>query len=412
MNVAMTPGKIAGLVVAGAALVATLIAAPMLVENLDSSEIMVIQSVSGSLRVVTEPGPSWQGFGTVTKYPRRSEFRFVTTGDKEVDSAAKSPGLAVRFYDGGNAIVNGSMSWQMPLDAKNVIEIHRDFRSPEAFEVSAIRRSMEGAAIQSGPMMSSFESAAGRRNELLQVLNDQTLNGVYKTSARTIKAKDIAGVEKETTVTDIVKDDKGQPVRAQESYVKKYNVQLLPMTISGIRYEDRVEAQIREQQQATNNVAVGAANAKRADQDAITAEAQGRANAAKAKWEQEVLNAKTVADAQAKILIADASVKEAEAFKKAEILRGEGEAKRKELVMNADGQLDKKLEAVVRVNQLYAEAIMKAQPGAWSPAVVMGKSAGEGGNSASALIDMMTARTAKQLGIDLSIQGAAATAKK
>jgi regulator of protease activity HflC (stomatin/prohibitin superfamily) len=410
----LTPGKIAGVAVAGLLTVATLVSLPMLFENLDSSELMVIQSVSGSMRVVTEPGWSWQGFGTVTKYPRRSEFRFSTTDDKEADARMKSPGLNVRFYDGGNAIVNGSMSWQMPLDAKSVIEIHRDFRSPEAFETSAIRRSMEGAAIQSGPMMSSFESAAGRRNELLQVLNDQTLNGVYKTSSRTIKLKDVAGIEKDTTVTEIVKDDKGLPVRAQESYVKKYNVQLLPMTISGIRYEDRVESQIREQQQATNQVSVAAANAKRADQEAITAEAQGRANAAKAKWEQEVLNAKTVADAQAKILIADASVKEAEAFKKAEILRGEGEAKRKELVMNADGQLDKKLEAVVAVNRLYADAIQKAQPGAWSPQIVMGKSGGDGsnGSSATALVDLLTARTAKQLGVDLAIQGAAATAKK
>jgi len=407
----LTPGKIAGVAIAGVLTVATLISLPMLFENLDSSELMVIQSVSGSMRVVTEPGWSWQGFGTVTKYPRRSEFRFVT-GGKDDHETAKSPGLGIRFYDGGNAILNGSISWMMPTDPKSVIEIHRDFRSPEAFEMQAIRRSMELAATFSGPTMTSFESAAGRRNELLQIVNDQTLHGVYKTLAKTVKTKGIDGVEKDLTLTEIVKDEKGIPVRAQESYVQKYAVQMLPLTISGFRYEDRVESQIREQQQATNQVAVGAANVKKAEQDALTATAQGQANAAKAKWEQETLNAKTIADAQARVTIADASVKEAEAFKKAEILRGEGEAKRKQLVMDADGQLDKKLDAVIRVNAMYAEAIQKAQPGAWSPAVVMGKSGDAGGNSASALIDMMTARSAKQLGVDLGIQGAAATAKK
>jgi hypothetical protein len=410
----VSPGKIAGVAIAGVAVLATLISLPMLFENLDSSELMVIQSVGGSMRVVTEPGWSWQGFGTVTKYPRRSEFRFNTGGEGEKIDHVKSPGLGIRFYDGGNAILNGSISWMMPTDPKSVIEIHRDFRSPEAFEMQAIRRSMELAATFSGPTMTSFESAAGRRNELLQIVNDQTLHGVYKTLAKTVKVKGLDGIEKDMTLTEIVKDEKGIPVRAQASYVQKYAVQMLPLTISGFRYEDRVESQIREQQQATNQVAVGAANVKKAEQDALTAAAQGQANAAKAKWEQETLNAKTIADAQARVTIADASVKEAEAFKKAEILRGEGEAKRKELVMNADGQLDKKLEAVVAVNRLYAEAIMKAQPGAWSPQIVMGKSGGDGsnGSSATTLVDLLTARTAKQLGVDLSVQGAAATAKK
>jgi regulator of protease activity HflC (stomatin/prohibitin superfamily) len=260
--------------------------------------------------------------------------------------------------------------------------------------------------------MSSFDSAAGRRNELLQILNDQTLNGVYKTASRTTRVKGLDGVEKDTTVVEIIKDDKGNPVRAQESYVKKYNVTLLPMTISGFRYEDRVEKQIQDQQQATNAVSVSIANSKKADQDALTAESQGKANAAKAKWEQEVINAKIIAEAQQKVAVADASVKEAEAFKKAEILRGEGEAARKRLVMEADGQLDKKLEALVTINKLYAEAMAKAQPGAWSPQVVMGGSAGgNAGSNATNLVDLLTAKTARELGVDLSVKGTAQTKK-
>lgn len=392
-----------------------LIAAPMMIENLDASEIMVIQSpISGDLNVYTSPGWQWQGFGSVTKYTRRNEFTFRDASCVKKDSNEQATGgLGVRFYDGGNAIMCGSMSWVMPLDPASVVAIHKDFRGAEAFEVQAIRRSMESAAIFSGPTMSSFESAAGRRNELLQILNDQTLNGVYKTTTRTVRVKDVAGVDKDVVVTEIVRDEKGAPIRAQESYVKKYNVTMLPMTISGFKYEDRVEKQIQEQQQATNAVSVAAANAKRADQDALTAESQGKANAAKAKWEQEVLNAKTVADAQAKILIADASVKEAEAFKKAETLRGEGEATRKRLVMEADGQLDKKLEALVKINGMYATAIEKAQPGAWSPSVVMGSgsSGSVGGSTATNLMDLMTAKTARDLGVDLGVVKGA-TARK
>lgn len=409
-----TNKQIVGSVIAGFTAIVTVFLAPTLVENLDASEIMVIQSpVSGDLKVYTDSGWQWQGGGKVTKYPRRNEFVFRDASCMKKDEpGVATGGLSVRFYDGGNAILCGSMSWVMPTDPNNVIAIHKDFRSAEAFETQAIRRSMESAATFSGPTMTAFESAAGRRNELLQILNDQTLHGVYRTTSKTVRTKDITGQEKDAVVTEIVRDDKGTPIRAQESYVKRYNVTMLPMTISGFKYEERVEKQIQEQQQATNAVAVAAANAKRADQDALTAESQGRANATKAKWEQEVLNAKTVADAQAKILIADASVKEAEAFKRAEVLRGEGEAARKRLVMEADGQLDKKLEALITINKAYADAVQKAQPGAWSPTVVMGSgSSGNAGNNATALMELLTAKTARDLGVDLSVKGAAQTKK-
>ena len=102
-------------------------------------------------------------------------------------------------------------------------------------------------------------------------------------------------------------------------------------------------------------------------------------------------------------------MKEAEAFKKSETLRGEGEAARKRLVMEADGQLDKKLEAYVKVQGFFANAIQNAQPGAWSPSVVMGGNGqGNAGSNATNLVDLMTAKSAKELGIDLGVRSGAA----
>lgn len=390
-----------------------LIAGPMMVENLDASKIMVVQSpISGEMSVHTDPGWKWQGFGSVTIYPRRNELEFNDPACASPADAAQvtTRGLNIRFYDGGNAILCGSMSWVMPLDPKSVLAIHKDFRGAEAFELQAVRRSMEAAATFSGPTMSSFESAAGRRNELLQILNDQTLNGVYKTVTKTVRAKDVTGVEKDMQIIEILRDSNTAPLRAQASYVQEYNVELLPMTINNFAYEERVEKQIKDQQDATNNAVVAIANAKKADQDALTAESRGRADAAKAEWEQRTISAKTIADANARVTIAEANVKEAEAFKRAETLRGEGEAARKRLVMDADGQLDKKLDALVKINAMYAQAIKEAAPGAWSPAVVMGAGAGgNGGQNASNLVDLMTAKTAKDLGVDLGVKGTNAT---
>jgi trimethylamine:corrinoid methyltransferase-like protein len=103
------------------------------------------------------------------------------------------------------------------------------------------------------------------------------------------------------------------------------------------------------------------------------------------------------------VVVATQRAKVAEQYKREQILRGEGDAQAKTLRMNADGALDVKLAAAVEINLAYAQAIEKALPGAWSPQVVMGNGTGSGGNGATALVEMLTARTARELGIDMSV---------
>jgi len=69
--------------------------------------------------------------------------------------------------------------------------------------------------------------------------------------------------------------------------------------------------------------------------------------------------------------VAQLDTQAAEQFKRAETLRGEGEAARRRLVMDADGALEKKLQAYIEVSKLYASAI-KDYKGNWVPSVVMG----------------------------------------
>ena len=69
--------------------------------------------------------------------------------------------------------------------------------------------------------------------------------------------------------------------------------------------------------------------------------------------------------------------------------------------MAADGALEQKLAAFVKVNQFYADAIAK-HTGPWVPSVVMGGSTG-GSNSALNLIDLLTVQTAKQLSLDPTV---------
>ena len=413
--------KIVAAAVSGILAVGVILTSPMLFENLDAKNILVIQSpLSGELTIHTTPGLKFQGFGKITEYPKQDQYSFcseltnqngqwVEALCQDADTGAKQ----LRFNDGGHAKLSGAVLWEMPTDEKSIREIHTKFGSAKAVQQQAIARMLDGAIYLAGPLMSSTESSGSRRSEMVQYINDQALKGVYVTKSQTFTVKDpISGQDKIENVTTIVMGKNGLPERQQNSLLDEYNIGLQPLAITELKYDNVVEKQIAERQQSITAVQNSKAEAIKAEQAAITVEAEGRAKAAKAKWEQEVIKAQAVTEAQQKYEVATLAAKEAEQFKREQILRGEGEAARKQLVMNADGALDQKLEALVKINAVYADAIAKAQPGAWTPTVMMGASKGAETSGTQQLMEVFAAKAARDLGVDLSVAGKNATAKK
>jgi hypothetical protein len=374
----------------------TLVFAGQFYENVDAHELMVLQDpVDGELHVYTSAGWKPQWFGKVTKYPLRSEYVF-----NDEPSSKK-----LQFNDGGVGWLYGAVNWEMPLDAESVIRIHKKYGSAEAVEKQAVARMIDNAVYLAGPLMSSTESSGERRAELVHYINDQAENGIYVTVTEAVKSTDpITGAETVARVARIVDDGKGGVKRQQDSILNEFNIRLLPISITNLDYDDAVEKQISERQKATTQVQIAQANARKAQQDTITVEEQGKADAAKSKWEQETIKAKAVVEAQQKLEVATLAAKEAEQRKLEQILLGEGEAERKRLVMSADGALEKKLETYEKVNAMYADAI-KGYQGNWVPSIQMGDAGGKGVNGAQDLIGLLTAKTAKDLSLDLGVKG-------
>lgn len=364
------------------------------VEWLDAKHVMVIQYPTGSMAAFTEPGPKMQWFGSVTKYERRAEYLF---GTKE-----HAP-LRIRFNDGGHAEIMGAVSFEMPTAHEALLKLQKEFASQEAVQQSIVARALNDAVYFAGPLMSSTESSGERRNDLLSYINDQAVNGVYMTFTRPEKQKDpVTGAEKTVNVVEVVKDKAGVIQRAQASIVGKYSITLLPLSVSEIKYDAVVERQIAERQNAITQVQIALANAKRAEQDALTVAKQGEANAAKAKWEQETIKAQAVTEAEQNRDVARLDKESADFYRQKLILEGQGESEKRRLVMSADGALTQKLDAWVAVNTKYAEAIQNYQ-GNWVPTTVFGSS-GNQINGANALVDLLTAKTARDLQLDISVK--------
>ena len=188
---------------------------------------------------------------------------------------------------------------ELPLDPKAIKALHSNFGSQEAIEHELVKTVLQKAVFMSGPLMSSKESYAEKRNELINYIEDQASHGVYKTIQRDDKTIDVfANAEKVITVVEIQKDPKGGFARVEKSPLQRYGVTLSNLSINGVDYDKAVEAQIKQQQQLVMQVQTAIANAKKSEQDALTSEQKGKADAAAAKWAQEVIKAKLVTEAQ------------------------------------------------------------------------------------------------------------------
>ena len=95
-----------------------------IIEMNNANQIMVIQNpLSGKLTWHTDAGIKGQWFGRVTKYPKREIYEFKTS---------------VRFNDGGHGTMLGSVSYELPLDPKNLTNIHVKFGCLRALESQLI----------------------------------------------------------------------------------------------------------------------------------------------------------------------------------------------------------------------------------------------------------------------------------
>lgn len=383
--------KIASIVVAVLMLLFAAVLFTKMAENVNADEIMVVQDpIDGDLHWYTSAGVKYQGFGSTTTYKKRDFYKFEAPA---------------QFNDGGKGTIHGSLQYDMPLDSKNLTELHTRFGNPEAIKSQVIQTVTNKVIYMTGPTMSSRESYAEKRNYLINYVQDQIDNGVYRTRQAQVDVIDqLSGQKKVATIAEIVMGADGHPARQEASVVGEFGIRAFNFAIEQIDYDETVEQQIKDQQKIAMDVQTSIADSLKAQQQAITVEQQGKADAAKAKWEQEVIKAKEVTAAEQRLRVAELDRQSAEQTKQKEILLGEGESRRRELVMSADGALEKKLDAYLKATGLWAEAV-KGYSGQWVPQIVMGQGGGQSvaGGGAQQMMDIVTTKMLRDLGLDMKI---------
>lgn len=305
-------------------------------EDVPADKIIINQvPLTGTLEYWTEPGFEWQKFGKTLEYDKTFQVWF---SNHETEGGNGDQSIKIVFNDAGIAKISGSGRVMMPRDEMHLNRLRTDYSSMDELKYNLIYPTIRKVIFSSGPLMSSFESYAAKKNDLIRYIEDQIEHGIYKTVSKDIKIKDpISGEDKVVTIAELIADPKspGGFVRQEESPFAYYGLTVRPVTISDISYEDKIIKQIDQQQTAFMAVQTAKAEALKAKQDAIKAEEQGKADAAKAKWEQEVIKAKAVTKAQQEYEVAALQAKQALEEKKRVVAKGQAEAEANRLKVAA-----------------------------------------------------------------------------
>jgi len=389
-------------------LIFLLVGGTRLVENVEADEIVIIQyPISGELTFHTQPGWAFQKFGKATHYPKRGKYDF--DGYVMNVGGGQEEGAKIRFNDGANCAIQGSLQFDYPLDEENLRSLHTKYGNADAVQQQLIEVVTDKVLFMVGPLVSSKESYSERRTDLINWAEDQVNNGIYRTQSVEVEEIDtMTGESRTVTRAEILIDDGGIPLRQEQAQLTIFGIMPRNFAVTGIVYPDVVRTQIATQQENIMAVETAIAEAKQAEQRALTVAKQGEADAAKSKWAQEVIKAQMVTEAEQRLAVATLDRETADARRAEQILLGQGEAERKRLVMSADGALQIKIDAYKYAVDRWAQAI-ENYTGNWVPTVVMGGAGAEAGSGANALLEMLGAKFANDLALDFGLTGKAAT---
>ena len=387
----------------------------------DAGNRTVVQYPTGKLLVKFTPGIYMKWFGTATIYRDVLTYDYDKTNN-DGTSSMNQLGIAVRYQDGGTGTVYGKARFSLPNDELTMLNLHKAFRSNAGVASKLIKTVTEEGMNLTAGLMSSEAAYTEKRSIFTQWSSEQIAGGKYQTELKQISTVDEStGKRVVKNIPVITYGEDGRPVHLK-SDLKEYGISVNGFQITDWNFEQKTLNQISTKREATMAIITAKANAERAKQDALTAEEQGKANVMTAKYEKEVEKERAVVMAEqnkevaiikAKQLVDVAEQQKLEAeqkklaaaeYKQEQILRGEGDGEYKRLVMEADGALAQKLVTYEAVMNRFAQAIEKQK---WVPEIQMGMSSNgsavEGGSSATALIDMLSVKTAKDLALDMSL---------
>src|SRR5215475_6549107 len=231
------PSVIGVLALVGIALVAVF----NLFDHNDVGYATVVQYPSGSVRVITEPGIFFQGFGKLTVYKTANDTVAFSKDPEEGKPGDSS--IPVRFRDGGQGRVTIDVTFKLPEDKESLRKIHTDWHSYEQLERGLVRPQVNNVIQLTATKLTSEESYT-QKDLFINQIFDQLTSGIYEYAMV---------VDQEGRISFKLKAgerDGKTIVERQPNPFQSYKIGITKVTVRDIDYAEEINLTLKAKQAA------------------------------------------------------------------------------------------------------------------------------------------------------------------
>jgi hypothetical protein len=374
----------------------------------DAGNRTVVERTTGEQIVQFAPGIFYAGFFAKQKeWPNQISVTYQESSPKlELEDNGIEVGqIMIRFSDATTANVKGITQFILPSDEKEMVLIHNTHRTPQSLVLKRLAPYTKECLQSSAQLMSSEKHYGGGRAQMSQDFMDQLKEGVYLLKTEENVVYDSLEAEKKRVYqTEIQIDPKTTLPKRKLSSIKEYGITVADAAITDVDYEDQVDQKLTKIIDAVTKSSISKQELMTAQQQTLTAKAKGEQALVEIEYQQKQEQTRQVVEAETKVKVAEQDKLQQKIAYEAAILEAkkikemaDAEAYSKEKVMKADGALERKLNAQIEIQKVWADAFSK-YTGAIVPQFQTG---GTTGNGALNFMDILTAKAAKDLALDL-----------
>lgn len=403
----------------------------------DSGKCTHVQTIFGNEDYTCSTGWYFSGWGRTTEYPHFITVANATNEDGGIFGSSISKPYPIRLSDNWNGDVTQTTRFGIPQTEKEFMKMHHDFRSPERLIQTTLKPAVTSSLDSVANLFSMEEYyAGGKRDQFKTEFKDAIEKGRAKVKQVVVDGLSLESndpvqannLNEDTSVSnnraakkiimEKVTDEQGNVIREIHDYTK-YGITVSSAILENLDPDDKFENQIQDRKLSASKRMVAQEQRKEQEEQRLLAIQIGQTEIAKkqAAAEVEQIQKTTDAETEKKLAVIKAEQMKAEAniaketaalnLDKAKLeaqttkTLADAEAYAKKAVIEADGALEKKLEAYVQAQSVWANAATQMKV----PVNVFGGTGSTNGvSTAESLMQMLSIKTAKDLALDLKIQ--------
>lgn len=275
----------------------------------DPTERTVVTQQSGKQFVKFEPGIYYAGFfAKEVQWPNQISVSYkdsIITSDRMEDNTIEIGMIGIRFNDATTAYIAGITQYILPATEKEMLEIHNAHRTPEALVKRRLSPYTQECLQSSAQLMSSEMHYSGGRAQMVQDYLDQLKNGAFLLKISTVDSYDsLERANKKVYQIDKQTDKSGQ-FKRKFSSIKEYAINVGDAQITDVDYQAQVDNMLAKKIDAATAASISKQQLMTAQQQALTAKAQGEKKLVETEYAKKVEQTNEVVAAETKVKLAE-----------------------------------------------------------------------------------------------------------